>query len=395
MKIKIITPQHGNAVIWSAALRERDQGFDVCTELRPLHTVNVLVNGSRPDLVVVETTTPGDFDALQRLATAHPELEYVLVGSGLTPEILMDAMRAGVREVLPAPATPDAVCAAVQRLARKRMPAAAPSSHSGEVIGFVSCKGGSGATFVAANVAHMLAAGGQRSVALIDLNLQFGDAALFVTSEPPVSNVADVARNIQRLDSELLRSAMSPVGTGLWVLGAPEDPGLASDVKPQHVHAIVALARTMFDIVVLDLGRSLNAVTLDALDASDHLYAVLQLTLPFIRDGRRLRDVFRTLDYPASKVHWVVNRYQKGGEISLEDLKRTLDVGELLTIPNQYEVVASSVNQGIPVERLAPSSAVARALRDLATTIVPSSGKRPGAGWLSGLWRSGTPRTTA
>ena len=395
MKIKIITPHHGNATAWAEALRKRDPAFDVCSELRPLHTVNVLVNGSRPDLVLMETTTPRDFEALQRLATAHPELEYVLVGSGLTPEILMDAMRAGVREVLPAPTSPDAVCASVQRLARKHLAPAAPSSRSGEVIGFVSCKGGSGATFVAANVAHLLAAGGQRRVALIDLNLQFGDAALFVTSEPPVSNVADVARNIQRLDSELLRSAMSPVGPGLWVLGAPEDPALATDVKPQHVHAIVALARSMFDVVVLDLGRSINAVTLDALDASDHLYAVLQLTLPFIRDGRRLRDVFRTLDYPARKVHWVVNRYQKGGEISLEDLQRTLDVHELLTVPNQYEVVASSVNQGIPVERLAPSSAVARALRDLAATIVPSSAKRAGAGWLAGLWRSGSPRPTA
>ena len=395
MKIKIVTPQHANAAAWGAALRDGKEAFDVITEVQPLHTVNVLVNGSHPDLVVVETTTPSDLQALQRLATAHPELEYVLVGSALTPEILMDAMRAGVREVLPAPASPHAVRDAVQRLARKRAQPAGTSPRQGEVIGFVSCKGGSGATFVAANVAHVLAAGGQRRVALIDLNLQFGDAALFVTSEPPVSNVADLASNIQRLDSELLRSAMSQAGPGLWVLGAPEDPGLAAGVKPQHVHAIVALARTMFDVIVLDLGRSLNAVTLDALDASDRVYAVLQLTLPFIRDGRRLRDVFRTLDYPSRKLHWVVNRYQKGGEITLEDLKRTLDVQELLTVPNQYEVVASSVNQGVPVNRLAPTSAVSRALGELAATIVPSNAKRAGAGWLSGLWRAGAPRTTA
>ena len=51
MKIKIVTPQHGNAVSWTAALRDSDESFDVCSELRPLHTVNVLVNGSRPDLV--------------------------------------------------------------------------------------------------------------------------------------------------------------------------------------------------------------------------------------------------------------------------------------------------------------------------------------------------------
>jgi pilus assembly protein CpaE len=201
-----------------------------------------------------------------------------------------------------------------------------------------------------------------------------------------VSSVAEVARHIQRLDSELLRSAMAQVSPGLWVLAAPEDPGLATDVKPQHVHEILALARTMFDIVVVDLGRSISAVTLDALDASDRLYVVLQLTLPFIRDGRRLRDVFRTLDYPSRKVHWVVNRHQKSGDITLEDVKRTLDVEQLLIVPNQYEVVASSVNQGVPVDRLAPGSAVARALRELATGIAPAPAKRSG-GWLGGLLR--------
>ena len=388
MKIKIVTPHADNARAWAAALGSDDSmSFDVSLDVQPLHQVNVLVNGSRPELVVVETTTPRDLAELQRLAGAHPELEYVLVGNDLTPEFLLGAMRVGVREVLPAPASAEAVRSAVRRLAHKRAPQAATPARRGEVVGFVSCKGGSGATFVAANVAHILAAGGQRSVALIDLNLQFGDAALFVTSTPPVSSVAEVARHIQRLDSELLRSAMAQVSPGLWVLAAPEDPGLATDVKPQHVHEILALARTMFDIVVVDLGRSISAVTLDALDASDRLYVVLQLTLPFIRDGRRLRDVFRTLDYPSRKVHWVVNRHQKSGDITLEDVKRTLDVEQLLIVPNQYEVVASSVNQGVPVDRLAPGSAVARALRELAAGIAPAPAKRSG-GWLGGLLRA-------
>ena len=95
----------------------------------------------------------------------------------------MRAMRAGVREVLPAPPTAEAVLAALRRQLRKRTSArahAAPCTH-GKVLAFVSCKGGSGATFIAANLAHLLAAGGQRRVALIDMNLQFGDAALFLS----------------------------------------------------------------------------------------------------------------------------------------------------------------------------------------------------------------------
>jgi pilus assembly protein CpaE len=390
VKIKIITPDalHGEA--WTAALR-LERAFDVALIVRELHTVNVLVNGSHPDVVVVETSTPKDFLALESLASAHPEIDYVLVGNDLSPEFLMRAMRAGVREVLPAPAAAVDVLAALRRQLRKRPgTAAAPVVRHGEVLALVSCKGGSGATFVAANLAHLLALGGRRRVALIDMNLQFGDAALFVSSQTPVSNVADVARNISRLDAELLQSSMNEVAPGLWVLAAPEDPAHAADVSPEDVRQIVELAREMFDFVIVDTGRSLSAVTLQALDLADRVYAVLQLTLPFIRDGKRLRDVFRSLDYPADKIQWIVNRHQKDGQFTIEDLKRTLGIARVISLPNHYEAVAASVNQGVPVETIAPNSSIARSLRELAESIAPAPAGKARSGWFSGLF-NGTP----
>ncbi len=393
MKIKIITPDGQHAQQWAAALSAASPGFSVGSLVQPLHAVNVLVNGSRPDLVVVEVLSARDFDALEALASAHPEIDYVLVGAEMSTDLLMRAMRAGVREVLPAPAGTEQLVAAVQRQARKR-PSAAPAAPeaSGQVLAFVSCKGGSGATFTAANLAQVLAANGQRRVALIDMNLQFGDALLFVSSDAPSSNVADVARNIARLDKDLLLSAMVAVSPGLHVLAAPDDPALASDVLPEHVQAIVAVARTMFDIVVIDSGRSLSAVTLQALDLADQVFAVLQLTLPFIRDGKRLNEVFHSLGYPQSKIHWVVNRYEKNSQITLDDLKQTLHITDLVTLPNQYDVVATSVNQGVPVATVAPNSAISKALRDWAQRIAPLADKPKGR-WLSGLFRSGQPPT--
>ena len=390
MKIKLITPDPHNAKAWSDALRV-ERAFEVASIVHALRDVNVIVNGTRPDLVLVETTTPQDFLALEALANAHPEIDYVLVGNELSPEFLLRAMRAGVREVLPAPTTPEAVLASLRRLLRKHAPAAGVPLARGEVLALVSCKGGSGATFVAANLAHLLAAGGRRRVALIDMNLQFGDAALFVSSETPVSNVADVARNIERLDADLLRASMAEVAPGLWVLAAPDDPAHAADVTPQHVRQIVELAREMFDFVIIDAGRSLSSVTLQALDLADRVYAVLQLTLPFIRDGKRLRDVFRSLDYPARKIHWLVNRHQKDNQFSVEDLKRTLEIDQVICLPNHYEAVASAVNQGVPVERIAPNSTIARSLRELTESIAPPTATKSRSGWLTGLFRGATP----
>ena len=387
MKIKLITPDPANAEAWASALRA-ERAFEVTTVVRGLREVHVIVNGSRPDLLLVETTTPEDFLALEVLAQAHPEVDYVLVGNELAPEFLLRAMRAGVREVLPAPTTPEAVLAALRRLLRKRAPAAVvPAPAHGEVLALLACKGGSGATFVAANLAHLLTTGGRRRVALIDMNLQFGDAALFVSSETPPSNVADVARNIARLDADLLRASMAEVAPGLWVLAAPDDPAHAADVTPQHVRQIVELAREMFDFVIIDAGRALSAVTLQALDLADRVYPVLQLTLPFIRDGKRLRDVFRSLGYPSKKIHWIVNRHQKDSQFSVDDLKKTLAIEQVITLPNHYEAVAAAVNQGVPVERVAPNSSIAKSLRELAERIAPATEAKARSGWLSGLFR--------
>jgi len=153
------------------------------------------------------------------------------------------------------------------------------------------------------------------------------------------------------------------------------------------VRQIVELAREMFDFVIIDAGRSLSAVTLQALDLADRVYAVLQLTLPFIRDGKRLRNVFRSLDYPADKIHWIVNRHQKDSQFTVDDLKKTLEIEQVITLPNHYEAAAAAVNQGVPVEHIAPNSTIARSLRDLAESIAPAVVGPARGGWLSGLFR--------
>jgi pilus assembly protein CpaE len=384
VKIKLITPHARHAQEWSETLRS-ERSFEITPILRELRNVNVIVNGSRPDVVLVETSTPEDFVALESLAGAHPEVDFVLIASDLDQALLLRAMRAGVREVLPAPATAADVLAALRRQLRKRA-APAPLARHGEILAIVSCKGGSGATFVAANLAQRLALGGSRRVALIDMNLQFGDAALFVSSQAPVSNVADVAHNIARLDADLLQSSMNEVAPGLWVLAAPDDPAHAADVTREHVRLIVEQAREMFDYVIIDTGHSLSAVTLQALDLADRVFPVLQLTLPFIRNGKRLRDVFQSLDYAPDKIHWIVNRHHKDGQFTVEDLKRTLGIERVFTLPNHYEAAAAAVNQGVPVETIAPNSTIARSLRELAETIAPAPAGAARAGWLSGLF---------
>ena len=136
-----------------------------------------------------------------------------------------------------------------------------------------------------------------RKVLLIDLNLQFGDAVLFIHDSKPATNLGDVARNIQRLDASFLAGNLVKISPNYGVLAAPEDPGQAIEIKPEHIDVLLNVAVNHYDFVILDVGRVLDAVTIKALDRANYVFPVMQLTLPFVRDANRMISAFRTLGY--------------------------------------------------------------------------------------------------
>ena len=383
MKIKVVSPSAERAEHVAQIVRGSASGLDVHAATAALGGFQVAVNGSRPGLLVLDGIDLPGLDAISRYTQAHPDVETIIISSEQSPAFLLKAMQSGVREVLQTPADAPALQAAVQRVTRKRRPTAA--ARQGEVFAFMACKGGSGASFLAANLAHILSARDGRSVALLDLDLQFGDALMMLSDQRAASDVAEVARNINRLDADLLRSAMVQVSETLSVLPAPQDLSQALEVKAAHVEAIIKQARQMFDFVVLDVGRSIDVLSLQALDMATRIFPVVQLSLPQARDAKRLRGLFRSLDYPAQKIHWLVNRYQKGGDITLESLEQTLGTKGMKTIPNHFSGVSASVNQGVPIDKLSRNNPVARALLELAQSIAPVEGARKDT-WLSSLF---------
>jgi len=386
MKIKVVSASATRAEEVAQLIRESGGGLDISTVTGTVKTLPPFINGSRPALLVVDGADAGELEALGVLAHVHPDLETIVISSEQSPAFLVRAMQMGVREVLPPALNATALQAAVRRVAHKRAPA--PAAPQGEVLAFMACKGGSGASFIAANIAHILSTQGERKVALIDLDLQFGNALLLLSDQRAVNDVAEVARSIGRLDADLLRASMVHVSGNLSVLAAPEDLSQALEVKAAHVEAIIKQARQVFDYVVLDVGRSMDTVSLKALDLATHVFPVLQLSLPQIRDARRLRALFRSLEYAPEKIHWIVNRHQKGGEIDLEAMEQTLDAKGLTTIPNHFKGVNASVNQGIPIDRLAPGNPVARALADLAKKVAPLQGGAKKDGWLASMFHN-------
>jgi len=384
VKIAVLSRDERRLIDLARQLRSRPAADEVDMIGGTPARLTTLPDEAVPDVLVVDQprADEGELDQLERLGQLFPGMSFIVLSGDLSQQFLLQAMRAGVREVLPAMPEAAVLGQALDRIADKL---GQQGASAGRVLAFISCKGGSGSTFLATNLAYALSAAGKR-VALIDMNLQFGDASLFVSDTKPLATLSDVANQIHRLDPSFLASSMVAVTPNYGILAAPADPAQASDVKPEHIDAIVKLARRQYDFVVLDVGRSLDPVSIRALDHADTVYPVLQMTLPYIRDGKRLLTVFRNLDYGKDKIELIVNRHDKNSDIRLRDLEEAFDTIALRTMPNHYDAAAKSVNQGVPVTRLVPDSPLSAALQAMAADLGGTTGAAAPAGLMARLF---------
>jgi pilus assembly protein CpaE len=341
----------------------------------------------RPNVAVADLTklSPSDFDLLEHTIKQTPQTSLILLAEDHSPEFLLGAMRIGVREVVPIPLANGELKGAMLRQV-ERLQSVRNESRSGKTLGFISAKGGSGATLVATSVAAALAHQ-SRTVGFFDFNMHFGDALMYLTDSPATSNLSDMVRHQDRMDVEFLKAAMMPVRPGLWASASPETPERAIEVKPINAERMLATAKSAFDCVIIDLGRSVDAVSVKAMDICDDIYIVMQYTVPSIHDTRRLVQIMLGLGYPKEKLHLVANRVQRGGDIGPDEVQRALHLIVKHQLPNSWPVSVHTANHGVPMIDHAPRDPLTKAVQDVAATIMPFKVERPVQNsWLGGIF---------
>lgn len=381
MKIALISPNKDNLQRMGKAL---DTAGHAIIEIEGgKRKMRSIAEQEQPNLMIVEgmCCDAAELDHIEHVSNHFPGISVILLCPTTSPEFLISAMRAGVREVLPSPVDTHVLEAAVARVAAKLT--AQQGKSNGKILAFVSCKGGSGATFLATNFGYQLAE--SKNVLLIDLNLQFGDALSFVHEGKPAVTIADIARDIHRLDASFLSASAVRAAPNFSILAAPEDPSQAMEVKPEHIEAILKVAVTQYDFVLLDMQRTLDQVSIKALDRAYRIFPVIQGTLPHVRNAAKLITVLRSLDYPAEKIELIVNRFERTSEISTDAIRHALGEYAMHTVPNSYKEVSTSINHGNALVQIARSNAVARHLAEFVSAVSPK--QTPSRGVLGRLFK--------
>lgn len=297
------------------------------------------------DVLIIDVNADVEraLELVESACSLVPAITVIVYARFADPELLVRCMRAGARELLTEPLSPNTVADALVRASVRRDEIKRPKRTAGKCLVFIGAKGGSGSTTIASNFAVSLARESGQSVVLLDLDLRLGDAALELGLTAEFSAL-DALENEGRLDSDLVGRLLVQHQSGLKVLAAPDEhntftPTAASVLK------LVDILRHDFAWVVIDAGCRYNGYGEALFETAEKVYLVSQVGVPELRNCHRLISALFKDGDAAGKLEVVLNRYApRAGEIDAESIKKALTVAPSWIVPSDYQAVRAAQN---------------------------------------------------
>jgi pilus assembly protein CpaE len=302
----------------------------------------------------------------------YPERAVVILCTAATNGYVAEAIEAGVDDIVTLPADGDPrvaqamsqqVAFTVEKAMARRRGARSLAGHAlGRMICVLGLKGGSGKTLTSSNLAVALADAGH-TVALVDLDLQFGDVGLTLGLRPE-RTVYDLVRSGGSLDAEKLEDFLTVHASGIRALLAPARPDQAGVVTAAFLKDVYPLLRSMHDFVIVDTPPNFSAEVIGAVDASTEVCLVAMLDSLSLKNSKLGFETLELMDY-AGPIRLVLNRADSNVGISPEDVVSIMGRAPDMLVPSDRNVTRS-VNQGEPIALLHRRSDAARAFHTLA-----------------------------
>ncbi len=312
-------------------------------------------------LLVVQVGPDCDASAIERLGEEFGGWPILgLIPDGSTVRDVLEVNRAGACQVVGLPPGLADFHRAMGMIATQ-FGGKLLDRHVFAVAGAV---GGSGTSTISINLAHEIAVKFRRGTILAELSLQAGALAAHLDIEPRVT-LADLFREINRVDDLLVEKSLVPYADGLKILAGAQEYATSVRADPAHLVRIVSCFRKIADVTVLDVPNMAHGLGRTAVDGADRVVLVGVQNVPSIRSMKMFCE-----HLPAERLNhsvWIViNRYNpqlKG--FTAAEIRDILGAPHVVTVSNDYPAVNTALNHGKPLRLVTPGTPILKDLDSL------------------------------
>lgn len=333
------------------------------------------IENTSPDIIIM-TLGAGDTDVLslaERIILHRPRTFVILVAEHLDVEMMQSAMGVGCHNIIELPDSPKEFSEYIktvynnESLRLKSFDQKESLLWSSTVVSVFGAKGGLGKTTIAANLAVKLAEK-RKKVALLDLDLQFGDIHIFMDIEPK-DTITELFQEVVTPNIDSVRSYMTVHSSGVHVLCAPRSPEYAELISAEKVLSLLTLLRSYYDYVIIDTAPTFSEVNMTAIESSSLIFFVTGLDISILKNSKLSISLLESLQQ-TDKVRVLVNRAVDMSSISANDVQKIINYPIWAKIPSDYKVAVNSLNRGIPFVTGVPNSKLSQSISNLADKLL-------------------------
>jgi len=294
------------------------------------------------------------YEACEKISEECRNTSVIIMAREIGAEQVRKAMVSGAKDYITLPLDINRLISTIRLTYKKSVKFEIPKpiderkdKKDGRIIGIFSTKGGVGKTTIALNLAVDMAKKTRGRIALVDLDLQFGDVALMANLEPEMT-IADIMEETASIDTSTISGLMTEYMSNLMVLASPPSPEYAEYIGGETIREILSFLRQTYDYVVIDMASSFSDATLAALDLADEIFMVSAMDIVSVKNVKIGIEIMKSLEYPDEKIKILVNMANPKLGIGYADLERIFERKIDYKIPEAKKSLIKAVNKGVP-----------------------------------------------
>ena len=337
---------------------------------------SVYENNANLIILIGFKETKQTFNAITSILKDSQDCNFAFYLPNPKPDFLLECMHLGITEIF-TEFNKKNLINAINNIQKKSESKPRKKAIKKQCIGFISAKGGDGASFVSANLAAGLAKSNDHKILIIDLSLPFGDVDMFLTNKKSTYDLVDFAHSIDRLDDPLIESMVQKISPNLHLIPSPRDYERAMTLTQDLIFQLLDLLRASYDFVVLDFSEGINPLSIGVLDKLEHLYIVLSMSLPSIRKANQILNLCESTEngtvIAVNKISAVINARKENFDLNVKNVESALERRIKYVVPYDYDVLQESLLKGMIAINVNPKSHFSKFMEEWAAKWTGSS----------------------